>query len=134
MSFSGLNGAVAGLSVAGYSRGKFSTLSFQDALQDGVLIDGNASTEFWFNDVYMNGVTRNPILYSRTNGVDTGGVYWKGLWITGSPSSEPHIVITSSHTSKTRAFMFFDMLISDNAPNGCVKINNSSRCILGRVG
>lgn len=124
IAFSGKNGATVGLSINGWSRGQFGTLTFIDSLADGILIDGDGSTEFFFRDVYMNGITRNPLKYSRTDGIDTGGVYFQTLSITGCPSTNPHIELISSHSSRTRAFMFIDHLISDNAPNGCLRLVN----------
>tara|TARA_R110000772_G_scaffold147671_1_gene258126 strand:- start:547 stop:2109 length:1563 start_codon:yes stop_codon:yes gene_type:complete len=121
---SGINGATTGLFVDGFSRGKFGDLWLSDGLNYALDIDGDGSTEFTFENVYIHNPLIRGLRYSRTDGVDTGGVYFDTLHITGPAAGAKGIEVTSSHTSRTRAFMFANKVVLDNFTEEAMLLEN----------
>lgn len=119
----GSNGASLGLEVAGFSRGKFGDFWIGD-IDTGIRIDGDKSTEFTFENVYIVNPSVDGVLYERTDGVDTGGVYFDTLHVTGGVTSGRGVRVISSHTSRTRAFMFINKLILDNRATEAMLLEN----------
>lgn len=121
---SATNGATIGMSIAGYSRGRIGDLWGIDGLSTGLSIDGDASTEFKLGDIYLHNCTTVGLDYQRTDGVDTGGLYFNKLHITGSTQTAIGARFQSSHTSRTRAFAFFNQLVIDNRATEAMLVEN----------
>ena len=124
MTFSGENGADTGLYVRGFSRGKFGDLWTISGLDFGLDIDGDGSTEFTFENVYIHNPVLRGLRYLRTDGVDTGGVYFDTLHITGPAAGAKGMEVSSTHTSRSRAFIFINKLIIDNTTEECMLLEN----------
>jgi hypothetical protein len=130
---SGVNGCDTGIFVDGFSRGKFGDLWLIDSLDTALSIDGDGSTEFTFENVYINNPIAHGVKYLRTDGVDTGGVYFDTLHVTGSITSAVGLEVSSTHTSRTRAFMFINKLIIDNRFNEAILLKNVSSFFFSQV-
>ena len=130
---SGVNGCDTGLYIDGFSRGKFGDLWLIDSLDIALDIDGDGSTEFTFENVYINNPISWGVRYLRTDGVDTGGVYFDTLHVTGGITSAIGLEASSTHTSRTRAFMFINKLIVDNRFTEAILLKNTSSFFFSQV-
>lgn len=130
---SGVNGCDTGLYIDGFSRGKFGDLWLIDSLDIALDIDGDGSTEFTFENVYINNPISWGVRYLRTDGVDTGGVYFDTLHVTGGITSAIGLEASSTHTSRTRAFMFINKLIIDNRFVEAILLKNTSSFFFSQV-
>lgn len=132
MYLSGTNGATTGLSVSGFSHGTFKDFWIRQ-VANGVLIDGDASTEMKFANLYISNVTAYGVRYTRTNTVDTGGVYFNTIHVTG-PSAAVGMEFTSTvGAGQSRAFAFVNTLILDARLNYGLYLKNTSGFFINQV-
>ena len=124
LTLSGVNGATEGCRVEGFSRGCLENL-YITAINTGINIDGDKSTETFFRDIYFYNINTTAVNYFRTDGVDTGGVYFYNLHHTGTNTSTS-FSFTSSHSSRTRAFAFIDNCILDNRNTYAIYCQNTT--------
>ena len=123
LAIDGSAGATLGLSVSGFSRGTFGDFWITD-IDSGLYINGDASTEIKFGDIYITNPAVVGLDYQRTDGVDTGGLYFNKFHVTGGVTSGIGARFQSSHTSRTRAFAFFNQLVIDNRFTEAMLVEN----------
>lgn len=130
---SGVNGADKGVVINGFSRGKFGDLWLIESLDIALDINGDSSTEFTFENVYINNPISTGVRYLRTDGVDTGGVYFDTLHVTGSITSAIGMEVSSTHTSRTRAFIFINKIILDNRAAEALLLKNVEQFFISQM-
>ena len=132
MYLSGANGATTGLSVAGFSHGTFKDFWIRQ-VATGVLIDGDASTEIKFANLYISNVTAHGVKYLRTDAVDTGGVYFNTIHVTGSSAAVGAEFSSTVGSGQSRAFAFINAMILDARLNYGMYLKNTSNFFVDQV-
>lgn len=118
----GATGAQRGLVVSGFSRGSIKQL-YIDEIDTGIYINGDASTETFFDNIYCYNVASYGVRYERTNTVDTGGVYFNTISVTGT-SSAIGMSFNSTAGASSRAFAFITNAVLDNRAQPALYIKN----------
>tara|TARA_R110000803_G_scaffold61535_1_gene121388 strand:- start:355 stop:1677 length:1323 start_codon:yes stop_codon:yes gene_type:complete len=132
MYLSGVNGAITGLYVSGFSHGTFKDFWIRQ-VATGVLINGDASTETKFANLYISNVTAHGVQYLRTTTVDTGGVYFNTIHVTGSSAAIGVEFSSTIGAGQSRAFAFINTMILDARLNYGMYLKNTANFFVDQV-
>jgi len=113
LSLSGANGATTGIDIDSFSAGTLEGLWIEDCT-NGILIDGDDYTSFLVRDVTVKDYDTYGIQYARTDGDDTGAVYFLNVRLVGTGTGVG-FEASSTHGSETPVFLFFENVIVDNS-------------------
>ncbi len=121
-------GGAIGVSVTSGVDCMFDNLHFTGQTSNGVLVDGEGSTEQHWVDITMRDVGGVAFKYTRTSQTDTGGMYLTRVRVVAPAASPTHaFLFTSTDASVTPIFLFMDNCVADNYPVSAVKFLNTAR-------
>lgn len=114
----GFYGGAVGLSIYGASLGGFKDLQVEMHTGDGILLNGDASTELYFSDIFIADSGGIGFHYTRTSADDTGGIYLKHIDIARGQIASSTGGFVAEATTTVGAFIIADQMVCDGFTSG----------------
>lgn len=111
-----ITGGTTGLVVNGAAQGQFFGLYVDFCSGDGILVNGDGSTEMMFTDCWSRSHGAYSWRYTRTTTTDTGGIYFTHCLGTNSPAGSWKFECSAAGAAK--AYAFLNQCVADGFSTG----------------
>ncbi len=130
-----IHGGAIGIAIAGNFDAKLFNIVINDLNGDGIYVDGDdpAGTEIEIYDVTCRNNGGYGYHYTRTNNIDTGGMYLTNFRSLYNTQGNGGIKIESLNSSTSSVFHVLINAVADNYHSTAVHLHNVAHCRFSRV-